>query len=193
LNSFQDTVKKYNINDELIQAFLTSMKNDLEQKEYDQEAYQAYIYGSADVVGLMCLKVFVNGDEQLYNELKPYAMRLGSAFQKTNFLRDLSDDINELHRIYFPALRDSEMTDDIKQQIVDEIYSDYDVALIGIQKLPPAAKVGVYAAYVYYRQLTKKIARTKAEKVMRRRVRISNYRKTWLLAKTLLAAKMRLI
>lgn len=190
LHSFQLTVKKYNIDDELIQAFLKSMRNDLCVKEHDVNSYKEYIYGSADVVGLMCLKVFVNGDEQQYEELKPYAMRLGSAFQKTNFLRDLGNDFNQLHRQYFPALQNGIITDDIKAKIIEEINQDYDVALQGIKKLPAAAKIGVYSAYRYYRQLTNKIARVKAKKIMTRRIRISNPRKAWLLMKTYVAVRV---
>ncbi len=189
LHSFQLTVKKYNIDDDLIQAFLKSMRADLSVSEYDRESYNEYIYGSADVVGLMCLKVFVNGDEKLYNELKPAAMRLGSAFQKTNFLRDLGNDVNELQRRYFPELQDQVMTDDVKAKIVDEIYQDYEAALEGIKQLPNSAKVGVYSAYTYYRQLTKKIARINANTVMTKRIRISNYRKAWLLARTYIAVR----
>jgi phytoene/squalene synthetase len=190
LNSFLLTVKKYNINDELVQAFLKSMRNDLSVTDYDENTYKEYIYGSADVVGLMCLKVFVNGDEQLYNELKPAAMRLGSAFQKTNFLRDLGNDVNELQRRYFPELQNGEMTNSLKKQIVNDIYQDYDAALHGIKRLPNTAKVGVYSAYAYYRQLTKKIARINVNKVMTKRIRISNYRKAWLLARTYVIVRL---
>lgn len=189
LNSFQATVKKYNIGDDLIQAFLQSMRSDLRAVDYDAASYKEYIYGSADVVGLMCLKVFVNGDGAEYERLKPYAMRLGSAFQKTNFLRDIDNDVNELHRSYFPALRNSELTDEIKAGIIKEINEDYSEALIGIKKLPNTCKVGVYSAYIYYRQLTNKITRIKADKVTSKRIRISNYRKAWLLARTYVAVR----
>ena len=190
LISFQLTVKKYNINDELVQAFLKSMKNDLHVTAYDENSYKEYIYGSADVVGLMCLKVFVNGDEQLYNELRPAALRLGSAFPKTNFLRDLGNDVNELQRRYFPELQNRELTDETKKQIVDDIMRDYDAALQGIIRLPNTAKVGVYSAYAYYRQLTKKLARINVNKVMTKRIRISNFRKAWLLARTYVIVRL---
>lgn len=193
LHAFQLTVKKYHIDDELIQAFMKSMRNDLSVSEHDRDSYKEYIYGSADVVGLMCLKVFVNGDEKLYNELKPYAMRLGSAFQKTNFLRDLANDVNDLNRSYFPELQSGEITDDVKSRIVDEIYEDYDVALEGIRRLPHTSKIGVYSAYAYYRQLTKKIARIQARKVMTKRIRISNYRKAWLLMRTYVGVRTGLL
>jgi len=159
LNSFQQTVRKYNIEDHMVQAFLKSMKSDLHKTEYQTKAeYEEYIYGSADVVGLMCLKVFVNGDDNKYNELKDAAMRLGSAFQKVNFLRDLKDDFEVLNRSYFPNIDLGQLNAKSKQLIVDEIEADFDYAYKhGILKLPVEAKFGVYMAYRYYRRLLKKL------------------------------------
>ncbi|WP_108803412.1 phytoene/squalene synthase family protein [Aquimarina sp. Aq107] len=192
LNSFQITVRKYNIDDELIQAFLKSMRSDLSKKEFDDNEIKEYIYGSADVVGLMCLKVFVNGDEERYQALKPAAMRLGSAFQKVNFLRDINDDINQLHRIYFPILRDNELTENIKKKIIEYINEDFKVALEGIKELPDNSKNGVYAAYLYYTKLTTKIEYTPVEKLLNERVRIPNRSKIWTLASIYISNKLKL-
>ncbi len=193
IHSFQLTVKKYNIDDALIQAFLRSMRSDLLKKEFDTQEIKEYIYGSADVVGLMCLKVFVNGDENKYNELKPYAMRLGTAFQKVNFLRDINNDVNQLHRIYFPILRENKLTNEIKKQIIEDINEDYRIALQGIKQLPKSSKRGVYAAYMYYKKLTKKIEKTNAQKVLDKRIRISNPIKLWLLGYCYITGKMKIV
>ncbi len=192
LNSFQITVRKYNIDDELIQAFLKSMRSDLSKKEFDDEEIKEYIYGSADVVGLMCLKVFVNGDDKRYQALKPAAMRLGSAFQKVNFLRDINDDINQLHRIYFPILRDNELTESVKKKIIEFIYEDFRVALKGIKELPDNSKNGVYAAYRYYIKLTTKIESTPVDKLLNERIRIPNSSKAWTLASVYVSNKLKL-
>ncbi|MHA7060230.1 phytoene/squalene synthase family protein [Aquimarina sp. M1] len=192
LNSFQATVRKYNIDDELIQAFLKSMHSDLSKKEFDDTEIKAYIYGSADVVGLMCLKVFVNGDEERYRALKPAAMRLGSAFQKVNFLRDINDDINQLHRIYFPILIDNELTESIKKKIIEYIDEDFRVALEGIKQLPDNSRSGVYAAYTYYSKLTNKIGATPVEKLLNERVRIPNRYKIWALVSIYTTNKLKL-
>ncbi len=192
LNSFQLTVRKYNIDDALIQAFLKSMHSDLSKKEFDDEEIKAYIYGSADVVGLMCLKVFVNGDEARYQELKPAAMRLGSAFQKVNFLRDISNDVNQLHRIYFPILRDIQLTEDVKKNIIQDINEDFRVALEGIKQLPDNSRNGVYAAYLYYTKLTNKIKRTPVEKLLNERIRIPNRIKMWSLVSIYITNKIKL-
>jgi 15-cis-phytoene synthase len=192
LHSFQSTVKRYSIDDKLIQAFLNSMKSDLIKKDFNSEEIKEYIYGSADVVGLMCLKVFVNGDDNKYMELKPYAMRLGSAFQKVNFLRDINSDVNHLHRIYFPILRENALTNEIKQQIIEEIKEDYRIALQGIVRLPKTSKKGVYAAYLYYKKLTKKIEKANAETLLEKRIRIPNLIKLWLLGYCILSRKLRL-
>jgi len=192
LNSFQLTVHKYNIDDELIQAFLKSMHSDLSKKEFNNEEIKAYIYGSADVVGLMCLKVFVNGDEERYQALKPAAMRLGSAFQKVNFLRDISNDINQLQRIYFPILRGKELTEDLKKKIIDDINEDFSVALKGIKQLPNSSKNGVYAAYIYYSKLTTKIERTPVTKLLNERIRVQNRVKIWTLISIFITNKLKL-
>lgn len=195
LNSFQQTVKKYNIEDHMVQAFLKSMKADLTKTEYQtQEEYAEYIYGSADVVGLMCLKVFVNGDEQKYNELKDAAMRLGSAFQKVNFLRDLKDDFELLNRSYFPNIDLGKLNAESKKLIVDEIEADFDYAYKhGILKLPVEAKFGVYMAYRYYRRLLKKLKSVPSEKIMDTRIRISDPMKINLLARSYVKYKLNII
>lgn len=195
LNSFQQTVRKYNIEDHMVQAFLKSMKADLYKTEYQTKAeYEEYIYGSADVVGLMCLKVFVNGDDNKYNELKDAAMRLGSAFQKVNFLRDLKDDFEVLNRSYFPNIDLGQLNAKSKQLIVDEIEADFDYAYIhGILKLPVEAKFGVYMAYRYYRRLLKKLKSVPSEKIMDTRIRISDPMKINLLARSYVKYKLNII
>jgi len=192
LNSFQQTVNKYNILDEMVAAFLKSMKADLYKTEYQTKAeYDAYIYGSADVVGLMCLKVFVNGDEKMYEELKDAAMRLGSAFQKVNFLRDLKDDYEVLNRSYFPNVDLGKLDAVSKQLIIDDIEQDFDFAYKnGILKLPSEAKFGVYMAYRYYRRLLKKLNKVPSEKIMDTRIRISNPMKINLLARSYVKYKL---
>ena len=195
LNSFQHTVKKYDINDHLVDAFLDSMKADLNQIDYmTKEEYDKYIYGSADVVGLMCLKVFVNGDQAKYDELKGPAMRLGSAFQKVNFLRDLKNDFELLNRSYFPNLDLGQLNQQSKEIIVEEIEEDFDVAFReGILKLPVEAKFGVYMAYRYYRKLLKKLKKVPSQDIMETRVRISNPMKINLLARSYVKYKLNLI
>ncbi len=195
LNSFQQTVRKYDIPDEMVQAFLNSMKADLHKTTYQtKEEYDAYIYGSADVVGLMCLKVFVDGDDKRYNELKDAAMRLGSAFQKVNFLRDLKDDYEVLNRSYFPNIDLGELNADSKQVIINEIEEDFDFAFKnGILKLPMEAKFGVYMAYRYYKRLLKKLKKVPSEKIMDTRIRISNPMKINLLARSYVKYKLNII
>lgn len=195
LNSFQQTVHKYNIPDDMVQSFLKSMKADLHKTEYNTKAeYDEYIYGSADVVGLMCLKVFVNGDEKQYLELKDAAMRLGSAFQKVNFLRDLKDDYELLNRSYFPNIDLGKLDASSKQLIIDEIEADFDFAYTnGILKLPVEAKFGVYMAYRYYRRLLKKLQNLPSEKIMDTRIRISNPMKINLLARSYVKYKLNII
>ena len=195
LNSFQQTVNTYNIPDEMVQAFLRSMKADLHKTEYQtKEEYDAYIYGSADVVGLMCLKVFVNGDDAMFNELKDAAMRLGSAFQKVNFLRDLKNDFELLNRSYFPTIDLGKLDPASKQQIIDEIEEDFNYAFTnGILKLPVEAKFGVYMAYRYYRRLLKKLNSVPSEKIMDTRIRISDPMKINLLARSYVKYKLNLI
>ncbi len=193
LNSFQATVKKYDIDDELVQAFLKSMKLDLHKSEYTDEEYKAYIYGSADVVGLMCLKVFVNGDQEKYNELKEPAMRLGSAFQKVNFLRDLKDDMELLNRSYFPDVNMVELNVASKQKIIKEIHHDFEAAYIGIMGLPNEAKFGVYTAYRYYKCLLNKLKKTPSNEIMSTRIRVSNPLKMSLLARSYVKYKLNMI
>ena len=192
LNSFQKTVNRYSIPDEMVQAFLKSMKADLHKVEYHtQEEYNEYIYGSADVVGLMCLKVFVDGDNDKYEELKDAAMRLGSAFQKVNFLRDLKDDYEVLNRSYFPNVDLGKLDASSKQIIIDEIEADFDFAYKnGILKLPVEAKFGVYMAYRYYRRLLKKLKSVPSEKIMDTRIRISDPMKINLLARSYIKYKL---
>ena len=195
LNSFQQTVHKYKIPDEMVQAFLKSMKADLFKTEYQtKEEYDAYIYGSADVVGLMCLKVFVDGDDKRFDELKDAAMRLGSAFQKVNFLRDLKDDFEVLNRSYFPNINLGELNASSKQLIIDEIEADFEFAYQnGILKLPVEAKFGVYMAYRYYKRLLKKLKEVPSEKIMDTRIRISNPMKINLLARSYVKYKLNII
>jgi len=183
LNSFQKTVREYNICDDLVQAFLKSMKSDLYKTKFSETEIKEYIYGSADVVGLMCLKVFVNGDEAQYEKLKPYAMRLGSAFQKINFLRDLKHDSNELHRTYFPVLKTEPFNEKTKSIILDDISEDFRVALVGIRQLPATARLGVYTAFLYYKSLTRKIQHTHPEQIMQERISVPNYEKIFLFCK----------
>ena len=194
LNAFQHTVKKYNITDDLIQSFLKSMKADLNKETYNTvEEYNEYIYGSADVVGLMCLKVFVDGDTEKYDELKFSAMKLGSAFQKVNFLRDLKDDYELLNRSYFPGVNLKELNADEKAEIISDIEADFNEALIGIKKLPLEAKFGVYTAYVYYKRLLKKLSNTPSTEILNTRIRVSNPMKISLLAKSFLVYKLNLL
>lgn len=195
LNAFVHTVKRYQITDDLVQAFLKSMKADLFKNEYKtEEEYNAYIYGSADVVGLMCLKVFVNGDEVRYNQLKAPAMRLGSAFQKVNFLRDLKDDVEVLNRSYFPNVDLKKLDAKSKETIIKDIESDFDFAFQnGILKLPVEAKFGVFMAYRYYKKLLKKLKATPSSKIMDTRIRISNPMKINLLARSYVKYKLNLI
>jgi phytoene/squalene synthetase len=195
LNSFIHTVKANNITDDLVQAFLSSMRADLSKTEYKtEEEYAQYIYGSADVVGLMCLRVFVKGDEEKYNKLKEPAMRLGSAFQKVNFLRDLKDDVELLNRSYFPNVDLKELDNKSKEEIVKDIEADFEFAFSnGILQLPVEAKFGVYMAYRYYRKLLKKLKATPSSKIMDTRIRISNPMKINLLARSYVKYKLNLI
>lgn len=172
--SFQQTVHDYGIEEKLIDQFLKSMEMDLEKIEYNSDLYQKYILGSAEVVGLMCLQVFVNGDKEEYERLKPFAMKLGSAFQKVNFLRDLKDDHDILGRCYFPDLDISCFDNDIKHSIEKDIENEFNEALEGIKKLPPTSRFGVYLAYRYYVSLFRKIKRRSAKNIMSERIRISN-------------------
>ncbi|WP_346985106.1 phytoene/squalene synthase family protein [Chryseobacterium sp. POE27] len=174
LQSFQETVNHYNIDEKLIHQFLKSMEMDLHKIDYNSDLYKEYILGSAEVVGLMCLQIFVNGDREQYENLKPYAMILGSAFQKVNFLRDMKDDYETLGRSYFPNLDMTLFDNNVKNSIEKEIEKEFRQALIGIKKLPASSRFGVYLAYRYYVSLFKKIKRKSAQTIMSERIRISN-------------------
>lgn len=181
INSFQETVTEFSIGHDLIDSFLHSMKMDLNKQEYDSEKYEEYIYGSAEVVGLMCLKIFTGGDQKKYDELKFGARKLGSAFQKINFLRDLNADFNHLGRIYFPGVDMTEFNDHIKREIENDIELDFKEGFKGILALPKEARFGTYLAYVYYFNLFKKIKGSSAQKVLEERIRIPNRNKYGLL------------
>lgn len=181
LNSFQNVVNVYGIDRELIDRFLASMRMDLHKDSYSQEQYEEYILGSAEVVGLMCLKVFTEGNSQQYNELKAPAMKLGSAFQKINFLRDLNADLNGLGRTYFPGFDVSKFDEAMKKDIEADIKADFDAGYEGIVCLPKKARFGVYLAYVYYSALFAKISATPSNQILNERIRISNRRKASLL------------
>ena len=183
LQSFQLTVNKYNIDKALIEAFLHSMELDLGKKQYDRAGYEEYIYGSAEVVGLMCLYVFCNGNKELYEELKPGARSLGAAFQKVNFLRDLKADYNGLERVYFPGCDFKNFTKCDKQTIEADIQKDFDDAYQAILKLPLQARFGVYVAYKYYLSLFNKIKKLQPQNILHERVRIPDYTKILILAK----------
>lgn len=194
LNAFQDTVHEYNIDFDLISAFMKSMRADLYKQEYKTtEEYEEYIYGSADVVGLMCLKVFVGGNQDKYNELKYSAQKLGSAFQKVNFLRDLKDDMDWLNRSYFPHMGDQGLDLDSKRIIIEEIEEDFKEAFDGVKSLPIEAKFGVYTAYIYYKKLLMKLKAVNVEEIKMSRVRISNPTKFRLLAQSFISYKLKLI
>ena len=194
LNSFQLTVNKYNIDRKLISAFLKSMRWDLNKNIYktDKE-YKEYIYGSADVVGLMCLKVFVKGDDNLYFKLKPAAMSLGSAFQKVNFLRDLKKDYNELDRTYFPNVDFNHFDEETKTNIIKEIENDFNLALKGIFDLPIESRFGVYTAYKYYNKLLKKLKNIPSKKIQNARIRVPNYQKMGVFARSYLKYRLNLL
>ena len=194
LNAFQKTVNAFDIDRELIAAFMRSMRWDLEKKVYetDQE-YKDYIYGSADVVGLMCLKIFVKGDTAQYESLKPAAMALGSAFQKVNFLRDLKNDFQDLERTYFPNVNFNQFDETSKSAIIEEIESDFTKALEGIFKLPTEARFGVYTAYKYYTKLLAKLKRTPSLNIQKTRIRVPNYQKMTVFARSYVKYRLNLL
>ena len=193
LNSFQETVNRYQIDWSLIEAFLNSMEMDLEEQVYDKEKYQLYILGSAEVVGLMCLRVFVQGNDDNYNKLKPFAMKLGSAFQKVNFLRDANSDFQGLGRTYFPGVNMCDFTEAGKRKIETDIEDDFKTALIGIKMLPDSSKGGVYLAYRYYYDLFLKIKSLPSSRILKDRIRIPNSKKIVLLVKSILRHQLKLI
>ena len=182
LNSFQAVVNQYHIEKDLIECFLRSMQMDLDRNTYDCSSYCDYISGSAEAVGLMCLRVFTEGNEELYEQLKPGAVKLGAAFQKVNFLRDVKADYAELGRVYFPSVNLSRFSEQEKTLIELDIQNDFDEALLAIKQLPVSSRFGVYVAYVYYKALFAKIKALPSAQVMQERVRINNYKKISLLA-----------
>lgn len=194
LNSFQYTFHKYNLDKDLVDAFMNSMRLDLHKSKYlTLEEFNNYIYGSADVVGLMCLRVFVKGDDTKYNELKESAMALGSAFQKVNFLRDLKADFDGLNRSYFPKTDLNNLDETSKQQIIADIESDFEKGLAGIKRLPIEAKFGVFMAYRYYHKLLKKLKNTPAPQIKSTRIRVSDPQKVELLMRSYVKYQLNLI
>ncbi|WP_025741490.1 phytoene/squalene synthase family protein [Aquimarina pacifica] len=194
LNAFQKTVHQYDIEPELYEAFMKSMRLDLYKTKYlTEKEYKEYIYGSADVVGLMCLRVFVNGNQEKYNELKQSAMYLGSAFQKVNFLRDLKADYEDLDRTYFPNTDLNQLDEASKIRIINEIEEDFEKGLEGILKLPIEAKFGVYTAFTYYRKLLNKLKKTPSKDIKNTRIRVPNYQKFGLLAKSYFDCRLKII
>ncbi len=194
LNAFQKTVHEFDIDRDLIDAFLQSMRWDLEKHVYaTQSDYKAYIYGSADVVGLMCLKVFVKGDKEKYKSLQPAAMALGSAFQKVNFLRDLKNDIQILDRAYFPNVDFKNFDEASKLLIINEIEQDFNKALEGIFQLPTEARFGVYTAYKYYKKLLSKLKKTPSLNIQNKRIRVPNYEKMGVFARSYVKYRLNLI
>ncbi|HFK5586357.1 TPA: phytoene/squalene synthase family protein [Elizabethkingia anophelis] len=190
LQAFQQTVHDYRIDRELIDTFLHSMEMDLQKIDFDSKLYNEYIYGSAEVVGLMCLQVFTEGNKEKFEELKPYAMKLGSAFQKINFLRDLKDDYQILGRTYFPSINMSVFDNSVKFKIEDEIETEFKQALIGIKKLPGSSMFGVYLAYRYYLSLFYKIKKTSSQRIMQNRIRIANSQKLLLACESYIRYKV---
>jgi 15-cis-phytoene synthase len=193
LHSFQLTVNEYQIDHSLIESFFRSMEMDLSNARYDRQGYNEYIYGSAEVVGLMCLYVFCEGDDFLYRKLKPAAKALGAAFQKVNFLRDMKADFGQLNRVYFPGvdLRNFDYTS--KQCIEEDIEADFAAAYPGILQLPWKARFGVYIAYKYYLSLFQKIKKTHASRVLHRRIRIPNYVKALIVMRASIKNQLNLI
>jgi 15-cis-phytoene synthase len=193
LQSFQQVVNQYHIEKELIDAFLTSMKMDLDKTAYDDDSYKTYIYGSAEVVGLICLRIFCENNSALYDTLVPKARSLGSAFQKINFLRDIKSDYEDRGRTYFPQIDFDNFTEADKQLIETDIKKDFDDALEGIKQLPKGSRLGVYVAYIYYLQLFKKISATPAGAIIQKRIRVSDTQKLGLYFKAMLHQKLNVI
>ena len=193
LNAFQKTYHQSGITPDLVSSFLKSMEYDLHKNRYDADGYNEYIYGSAEVVGLMCLRVFTEGDDNLYYRLRPYARKLGAAFQKVNFLRDVKDDQENLGRIYFPGVNLAHMSACDKKRIETDIEEDFRQALEGIRMLPGDTRFGVYVAYMYYRSLFAKIKSLPSARIMMERIRINNYYKMWLLCYSYCRHSLRLL
>ncbi len=190
LHSFQLAANQFGITDDLIEPFFQSMEEDLHTNTHNQKSYDEYIYGSAEVVGLMCLKVFCKGDQNQYDNLLPYARSLGAAFQKVNFLRDIKSDIEERGRLYFPNIDFNNFSDADKLHIIEDVKKDFEHAYIGILKLPIGSRLGVYTAYIYYLKLLQKIERTTASEIMNQRIRIPNSQKIVLLAQSYVREKL---
>lgn len=193
LHAFQQVVREYNIDLDLIEAFLKSMEMDLHFHNYEDSLYKEYIYGSAEVVGLMCLKVFCQGDEANYNKLKDTACALGSAFQKINFLRDMKSDFDERGRVYFPGVDFNKFDNEQKAIIEQDIKADFDYAYTGIVQLPKGARFGVYLAYIYYINLFQKIKNSSALLVKKERIRVHDSRKVYLLFSSAIRARLNLL
>lgn len=193
LNAFQEVVHHYNIEEDLYDTFLKSMEMDLGQSEHNKISYDEYILGSAEVVGLMCLRVFTEGNNELYESLKPAAMRLGAAFQKVNFLRDVKADFNELGRSYFPGIDLTRFSTNDKKMIETEIEEDFSVAIEGIKRLPQSSRSGVYLAYIYYYHLFRKIKSAQPEEVMKKRFRVPNAKKLVLMFNTAIKSQLNLL
>jgi len=193
IHSFQRTVNRYNIDHKLIEAFFRSMEFDLDKAQYTATDYQEYIYGSAEVVGLMCLYVFCDGNKDSYETLKPSAQALGSAFQKVNFLRDVKADYHQLNRVYFPGVDFNSFTHEMKSLIESDIAKDFADAYSGILKLPLTARFGVYLAYKYYLSLFKKIKALKPQRILEERIRIPNYMKLWVATKVVIRTQLNIL
>ncbi|WP_336515208.1 phytoene/squalene synthase family protein [Pollutibacter soli] len=193
LQSFQNTVHAFNISNDLIEAFFKSMEWDLEKKVYDEAGFREYIFGSAEVVGLMCLHIFCGGKTCLYEKLKPHAQSLGAAFQKVNFLRDIKSDQEYLSRLYFPGINFNTFSAHDKQRIENEIAADFRHAYEGIMQLPANSRFGVYLAYKYYLSLFRKICNSKASSVLQKRIRIPNYAKAWVATKVLIRTQLNIL
>jgi len=193
LHSFQLAVNEFNIDHSLIEAFLYSMEMDIDENSHDQKSYETYIYGSAEVVGLMCLQVFCDRDIELYKKLEPHAKSLGAAFQKVNFLRDMGDDYQSRGRVYFPNLNWTAFNSSAKKEIEADIQKDFDHALEGIRRLPKGAQIGVYLAYRYYTKLFRKIKSIQPERIMQERIRINNARKISILLRSFARHSMNML
>ncbi len=189
LHSFQDTVNRYNIPMHLVEAFWKSMEMDLDINKYEENSYKEYIYGSAEVVGLMCLMIFCDGVASEYDRLSPYAKSLGAAFQKINFLRDIKSDYLERGRVYFPNVEFTEFCETQKKEIELDIKKDFDHAYEGIKQLPEGARLGVYIAYRYYLDLFRKIKNLPASEISKRRIRVGDTRKALLFVQAIFKNK----
>ncbi len=191
VHSFALTAREYKIDESLIAPFFTSMRMDLDSQDYDERNYKKYIYGSAEVVGLMCLKVFCEGDTTRYDKLKEGASALGAAYQKVNFLRDMSSDYVELGRLYFPGVTFDDFNESAKRTIIDDIENDFSLAYPSLRQLPRTARTATMLSYEYYSELLKKLKRTRADDIKKNRVRVSDYKKIVILIKVVIREKLR--